>query len=89
MTNQQLRLIFDIPEKDLLEFLLSKVNLSEKEQKVINNCLVNGYTEEYTAELMQMSRNGIQKIKYKAFKKLSKVWERSRIVELLLTNKDL
>lgn len=57
MTNEQLRIIFSIPEKDLLQFLLSKVNLTEKELKVINNCLVKGYTEEYTAELMEMSRN--------------------------------
>ena len=63
MTNEQLKVIFSIPEKDLLQFLLNKVNLTEKELKVINNCLVKGYTEEYTAEIMEMSRNGIQNIK--------------------------
>ena len=65
MTNEQLRIIFSIPEKDLLQFLLSKVNLTEKELKVINNCLVKGYTEEYTAELMEMSRNRSTKYKEK------------------------
>lgn len=66
MTNEQLRIIFSIPEKDLLQFLLSKVNLTEKELKVINNCLVKGYTEEYTAELMEMSRNRSTEYKEKS-----------------------
>lgn len=84
MTNEQLKTIFSIPEKDLLQFLLNKVNLTEKELKIIDNCLVKGYTEEYTAEIMEMSRNGIQKIKRKAFDKLIKVWKDDRIVKLLL-----
>lgn len=84
MTKEQLKAIFSIPEKDLLQFLLNKVNLTEKELKIIDNCLVKGYTEEYTAEIMEMSRNGIQKIKKKAFDKLIKVWKDDRIVKLLL-----
>lgn len=66
MTNEQLRIIFSIPEKDLLQFLLNKVNLTEKELKVINNCLVKGYTEEYTAEIMEMSRNRSTEYKEKS-----------------------
>ena len=66
MTNEQLKLIFSIPEKDLLQFLLNKVNLTEKELKVINNCLVKGYTEEYTAEIMEMSRNRSTEYKEKS-----------------------
>lgn len=84
MTREQLRLIFNIPEKDLLMFLLNKVNLTDKENEIINYCLVKGYTEEYTAEIMQMSRNGIQKIKKKAFDKLNKVWSNDRIISILL-----
>ena len=84
MTKEQLKAIFSIPEKDLLQFLLNKVNLTEKELKIIDNCLVKGYTEEYTAEIMEMSRNGIQKIKKKAFDKLIKVWKDDRIIKLLL-----
>lgn len=84
MTKEQLKAIFSIPERDLLQFLLNKVNLTEKELKIIDNCLVKGYTEEYTAEIMEMSRNGVQKIKKKAFDKLSKVWKDDRIVKLLL-----
>ena len=66
MTNEQLKVIFSIPEKDLLQFLLNKVNLTEKELKVINNCLVKGYTEEYTAEIMEMSRNRSTEYKEKS-----------------------
>lgn len=66
MTNEQLKTIFSIPEKDLLQFLLNKVNLTEKELKVINNCLVKGYTEEYTAEIMEMSRNRSTEYKEKS-----------------------
>lgn len=84
MTKEQLKAIFSIPERDLLQFLLNKVNLTEKELKIIDNCLVKGYTEEYTAEIMEMSRNGVQKIKKKAFDKLSKVWDNDRIIHLIL-----
>lgn len=84
MTKEQLKAIFSIPERDLLQFLLNKVNLTEKELKIIDNCLVKGYTEEYTAEIMEMSRNGVQKIKKKAYDKLIKVWQNERIIKLLL-----
>lgn len=84
MTNEQLKTIFSIPERDLLQFLLNKVNLTEKELKIIDNCLVKGYTEEYTAEIMEMSRNGVQKIKKKAFDKLSKVWDNDRVINMIL-----
>ena len=84
MTSKQLKKIFSIPERDLLYFLLAKVNLSEKEKEVIENCLVKDYTEEYTAEEMNMSRNGVQKIKKKAYGKLNKVWENDRIIKLIL-----
>ena len=87
MTNEQLRRIFNIPERDLLCFLLSKVNLTEKEKEVIDNCLLKGYTEEYTAEEMNMSRNGVQKIKKKAYQKLDKVWCNDRIIKMLLEAK--
>ena len=38
MTKEQLKAIFSIPERDLLQFLLNKVNLTEKELKIIDNC---------------------------------------------------
>lgn len=88
MTREQLRYIFNIPEKDLLEFLLNKVNLTDKENEVIKYCLVKGYTEEYTAEIMEMSRNGIQKIKKKAFNKLDKVWCNDRVINILLKEQE-
>lgn len=84
MTKEQLKSIFSIPERDLLQFLLNKVNLTEKELKIIDNCLIKGYTEEDTAEIMEMSRNGVQKIKKKAYDKLIKVWQNERIIKLLL-----
>lgn len=88
MTNEQLRKIFNIPERDLLCFLLSKVNLTEKEKEVIDNCLLKGYTEEYTAEIMNMSRNGVQKVKKRAYDKLNKMWENDRIINILLKEVD-
>ena len=84
MTREQLKYVFNIPERDLLEFLLRKVNLTDCEKEVIQNCLVKGYTEEHTAEIMQMSRNGIQKIKKKALEKIEKVWNKDRIIEMIL-----
>ena len=88
MTKEQLRKIFNSPERDLLCFLLAKVNLTEKEKEVIDNCLLKGYTEEYTAEIMSMSKNGIQKIKKRAYDKLNKVWKNDRIIQILLKEVD-
>ena len=84
MTSKQLKKIFEIPERDLLCFLLAKINLSEKEKEVIDNCLIKDYTEEETAEIMNMSRNGVQKIKKKAYDKLNKVWQNDRIIQILI-----
>ena len=56
-------------------------------KEVIDNCLLKGYTEEYTAEEMNMSRNGVQKIKKKAYQKLDKVWCNDRIIKMLLEAK--
>ena len=84
MTNEQLRKIFNIPERDLLKFLLAKVNLTEKEKAVIDNCLLKGYTEERAAEVLDMSRNGLQKIKKQAYTKLNQVWSNDRIVRIIL-----
>lgn len=84
MTNEQIRRVFNIPERDLLQFLLNKVNLSDKELKILELCLIKGKTEEQTAEILEMSRNGVQKIKKNAFNKISKVWDNDRIIKILI-----
>ena len=88
MTKEQLRKIFNIPERDLLCFLLAKVNLTEKEKEVVDNYFAKGYTEEQTAEIMEMSKNGVQNIKKKAYNKIVKVWENDRIIKILLEEVD-
>lgn len=84
MTREQIRKIFNIPEKDLLCFLLSKINLTEKEKEVVDNYFTKGYTEEQTAEIMEMSKNGVQNIKKRAYDKIVRVWENDRIINILL-----
>ncbi len=88
MTKDQIRKIFNIPERDLLCFLLSKINLTEKEKEVVENYYAKGYTEEETAEIMDMSKNGVQKIKKKAYDKIVKVWQNDRIIKILLEETD-
>jgi len=88
MTREQIRKIFNIPEKDLLCFLLSKINLTEKEKEVVDNYFTKGYTEEQTAEIMEMSKNGVQNIKKRAYDKIVRVWENDRIIKILLEETD-
>ena len=88
MTREQIRKIFNIPEKDLLCFLLSKINLTEKEKEVVDNYFTKGYTEEQTAEIMNLSVTGMKNIKKRAYEKIVKSWENDRIIRILLEETD-
>lgn len=84
MERQDIKSILRCPYKDILEYLLSTVNLSNKEIELLREVDIKGYTEEHTAECLGVSPRYVQNQRAKAYKKLSKVWSRSHLVELVL-----
>lgn len=84
MERKDIKSILRCPYKDILEYLLSIVNLTEKERELINEVDIKGYTEEHTAECLGVSPRHVQQQRQKAYKKLSKVWGKSHLVELVL-----
>lgn len=86
MTVSDIKKICQIPEKDLLYFLLNQINLSSKERTVIELCFIEEYTEEQSAERLDRSVNTIKDWKKSAINKINKVWSQNRIIEILLNN---
>ena len=84
MTNEQIRMVFKIPEKDVLDFILNRVNLTNRQRTALELYYREGNTEEQCAEIMKISRNGFQNIKKDANKILMKAWQNDRLVMLLL-----
>lgn len=84
MERRDIKSILRCPYKDILEYLLSTVNLTEKELELIKEVDIKGYTEEHTAECLNVSPRYVQNQRAKAYKKLNKVWSKSHLVELIL-----
>ena len=84
MERKNIKSILQCPYKDILEYLLGIVNLTEEELKVIKEVDIKGYTEESAAETLGASRAYIQNKRAKAYKKLNKVWKSNHFVYLLL-----
>lgn len=84
MDRKQIKKILRSPYKDILEYLLSLVNLSNKEIEAITEVDIKGYTEEVTAETLDVSVRYVQLQRAKAYKKMSKVWSNNHLVELFL-----
>ena len=84
MERKDIKSILQCPYKDILEYLLGIVNLTEDELRVIREVDIKGYTEEFTAETLGVSRAYIQNKRAKAYKKLNKVWRNNHFVHLLL-----
>jgi len=84
MTNEEIRRVFKIPEKDLLDFILNRINLTNKQREVLDLYYRQGYTEEECAEIMNISRNGFQILKKNAKEILDKAWSSDRLINLLI-----
>lgn len=87
MDRKQIKKILRSPYKDIIEYLLTLVNLSVKELEVIREVDIKGYTEEHTAECLDVSTRYVQLQRAKAYKKMEKVWSSNHLVSLFL--KDL
>lgn len=84
MERKDIKSILQCPYKDILDYLLSIVNLNKKELEAIEEIDIKGYTEEYTAEVLGVSQRYIQQQRSKAYKKLSKAWSNSHFAYLIL-----
>lgn len=84
MERKDIKSILRCPYKDIVEYLLNTVNLSEKEIELIREVDIKGYTEEHTAECLGVSPRYVQNQRAKAYKKLNKVWSKSHLVDLVL-----
>ncbi len=84
MDRRDIKSILRCPYKDILEYLLSTVNLTDKELELIQEVDIKGYTEEHTAECLNVSPRYVQHQRAKAYKKLDKVWNNNHIVQLIL-----
>lgn len=79
------KLILKYPYKPIMDLLLEMVILSEIEKQILENIYFKGYTEEQTAEILNFSKNMIQKNKKKALEKLVKAWSKSELALQVLT----
>lgn len=86
MTNEQIKMVFKIPERDLLDFILNRINLTNKQKQALDLYYRQGYTEEECAEMMNISRNGFQNIKKSAREMLDKAWANDRLINILINN---
>lgn len=84
MEKKDIKLILTNPHKDILDYILSIVNLTERELEAITLVDIKGKTEERASEQMNISLRNIQRTRVSAYNKLEKVWSNSSLVQLLL-----
>lgn len=87
MERKNIKAVLKCPYKDILEYLLSLVSLTDKEKEMITQVDIKGYTEERTAEFLDMSVRWVKQQRHNAYEKLGKVWEDKKIVKYILDEK--
>lgn len=84
MSKNEIRKILNCPFMDLLNLALELVNLKDKELIAIQLVDIKGKTEFEASEIMNCSLNSIKNYRKRAYKKLSKVWDKSDLAKYLL-----
>lgn len=84
MDRKDIKLILKNPHKDILDYALSIVNLSEKELQAITLVDIKGNTEDYASLEMNTSIRKVQRLRCSAFYKLNNVWSTSEFIQVLL-----
>ncbi len=84
LSRSQVKRVLDCPSKPLLILALELVNLKEKERVAIEYVDIKGYTEEQTAEILNISRSSITKYRKNAYNKMGKVWEKEKSIKTIL-----
>lgn len=84
MDRKDIKLILKNPYKDILDYVLSIVNLSEQEKETITLVDIKGNTEEYASNELNLTIRRIQMIRQSAYKKLDKAWSNSSLIKVLI-----
>ncbi len=71
------------PYKRVLDFAFSYVSLSARERNIIELIYIDGNTEEMTADMLNLSRDSVAKIKGGAMHKLRIAWETCEVLRVL------
>ena len=86
MTTQDAKKIIHDPYKPFVLALISFVNLTDNELKILVLRHMRGHTQEKVAEELDFSVNGIQNIEKTALEKCCKAWSRMAVVKEYLKN---
>ena len=76
--------VLNCPSKPLLILAIELVNLKEKERVAIEYVDIKGYTEEQTAEILNISRSSVTKYRKNAYTKMSKAWDGNNTINIIL-----
>jgi DNA-directed RNA polymerase specialized sigma subunit len=84
MDRKDIKLILKNPYKDILDYVLSIVNLSEKELQVVTILDIKENTEEYASNELNLSIRHISRIRKSAYDKLDKSWSNNSLIKVLI-----
>lgn len=73
--NDVRKFLQNCPHKDLIDFLINRVNLSEIEGKILDYKINKCYTDEKISELLNKSIECTRRLVRNTFDKLSSNWE--------------
>lgn len=71
------------PYKPFVDFALSLVNLTDKEETALTLVDVRGITEERAAEMMNIASRTVQRARKDAYEKLCIVWQGNKLIEYM------
>lgn len=86
MDKNEIRKILKYPSLEIVNLALDYVNLTEKERRVIELTELKGYTEERSAEILDISVRNLQMIKAKSFEKIDFVWSNNLLIKIISNN---
>lgn len=84
MDRKDIKLILNNPYKDILDYVLSIVNLSEQEKEAITLVDIKGNTEEYASNVLNVCIRKVQMLRHNAYNKLDKAWSNSSLIKVLI-----
>lgn len=86
MDKTEIRKILKYPSTEIVKMALSYVNLTEKEERIIELVELKGLTEERSAEILDISVRNLQNTKAKIFEKIGFVWSNNLFIKIILND---
>lgn len=83
--NDVKKFLQNCPHKDLIMFLINRVNLSEVEVKIVEYKVSKRYTDEEVSELLDKSLECTRRLIRNTFDKISSNWE--QVIEYIKNSK--